>query len=152
MTSLSTPVCHSQSQTTTFTAISATVTAGNVLVGTLSFSGSIAARRLRDHEREQGLLRVQAVLGFVPDRRPRPVEDVFGDLLAVVGGEAVEDARMLVREADESLVDAEPGQVAQPPLALVLLAHARPDVGVEDVGAGGTLPRGAGQIDPRRAR
>ena len=100
-TSFSTPVCHSQSQTITFAAISATVTAGNVLVGTLSFSGSIAARRLRDHEREQGLLRVQAVLGLVPDRRARPVEDVLGDLLAVVGGEAVQDDRVGVGEADE---------------------------------------------------
>ena len=44
---------HSQSQTITLAAISATVTIGNALVGTLSFSGSIAARRLRDHEREQ---------------------------------------------------------------------------------------------------
>src|SRR4029079_4363203 len=130
MTSFSTPVCHSQSQTITFAVISATVTAGNVLVGTLCFSGSIAARRLRDHEREQGLLRVQAVLGLVPDGRPRPVEDVFGDLLAVVGGEAVEDDRVVVGEADERLVDAEPGPVAQPALALVLLGPSLPHRGV----------------------
>src|SRR6476659_3040171 len=147
MTSFSTPVCHSQSQTTTFTAISATVTAGNVLVGTLSFSGSIAARRLRDHEREQGLLRVQAVLGLVPDRRARPVEHVLGDLLAVVGGEAVEDYRVVIREPDELGVDAEPFQVAQPPLALFLLAHARPDVGAEDVGAHCRRARVLGELD-----
>src|SRR6478672_1103833 len=147
MTSFSTPVCHSQSQTITFAVISATVTAGNALVGTLSFSGSTAARRLRDQEREQGLLRVQAVLGLVPDRRARPVEHVLGDLLAVVGGEAVEDDRVVVREPDALRVDAEPVQVAQPPLALLLLAHARRDVGVEDVGAGCRLARIVSQFD-----
>src|SRR4026207_1247267 len=43
--SLFTPLPHSRSQTTTFTAISETVTSGNVRVGTLSLIGSTRRRR-----------------------------------------------------------------------------------------------------------
>ena len=49
--------------------------------------------------------------------------------------EAVENDRPVGGKLDERLVDAEAGQVAQPPLALFLLAHARPDVRVENVGS-----------------
>jgi hypothetical protein len=41
---------------------------------------------LPDHERHERLLRVQAVLRLVPGGRAGPVEDVLGDLLAVVCG------------------------------------------------------------------
>jgi hypothetical protein len=39
----------------------------------------------REQQLEQGLLRVESVLGLVEDRRPRAVKDVGGDLVAGVG-------------------------------------------------------------------
>ena len=47
---------------------------------------------------EQRLLGVQAVLGLVPDRGALAVEDLLGDLLARVGGEAVERDRAVGAE------------------------------------------------------
>ena len=52
---------------------------------------------LLDDQREQRLLGMQAILRLVPDRRLRPVEHVLGDLLAVVGGEAMQDDRVRAR-------------------------------------------------------
>ena len=41
-----------------------------------------------EHDR---LLRVQAVLGLLEDDRPWRVDDFIGDLIAAVGGQAVEE-------------------------------------------------------------
>src|SRR5437588_4356889 len=112
----------------------ATVTSGNVRVGTLSRRGS-TRRFLPDHERHKRFLRMQPVLRLVTDGRLWAVEDVLGDLLAVVRGQAVEDDRTFAGARDELRVDAVAGEVAQALLALGVLAHRRPNVGVEDVGA-----------------
>ena len=79
---------------------------------------------------------MQPVLGLVEDRRLRAVDDLLGDLLAVVRGKAVQDERLLAGLAHELRVDAVAGEVAPAPLVLGLLTHRRPDVGVEDVRAG----------------
>ena len=79
---------------------------------------------------------MQPVLGLVEDRRLRAVDDLLGDLLAVVRRQAVQDERLLPGLAHEIRVDAVAGEVAPPPLVLGLLAHRRPDVGVEHVRAG----------------
>src|ERR687891_1100415 len=128
------------------------VTTGKCRVGTLSRSGIIAVEALPDHERHERLLRVEAVLRLVPDGRARAVEHVLGDLLAVVGGQAVQDDGPLARESDRALVDSVGGQVGEAALPLLVLAHARPDVGVEDVRARGRRARLGGQRDraPRR--
>ena len=78
---------------------------------------------------------MKAVLGLVPHGRLRPVEDVLGDLLAVVGREAVEDDCARSRLLHEVGGDAVAVEVAEPLLALGVLPHARPDVRVEDVAA-----------------
>src|SRR6266540_3555655 len=78
----------SQNQTIAFATIRPTVTIGNVLVGTLSRSGS-TRRFLPDHERHKRLLGVEAVLRLVPDRGLRAVQHVLGDLLAVVGRQEI---------------------------------------------------------------
>jgi hypothetical protein len=58
-----------------------------------------------------------------------------------VGRQAVEDDRALAAERQEPVVDPEAGEVGKPALALLVLAHARPDVGVEDVRALGAGAR-----------
>ena len=96
-------------------------------------------RRSRDDEREQRLLRVEAVLGLVPGGGLRAVEHLLRDLLAVVGGQAVEDDGVVGRACDERVVDREAGERLEPARPFLLLAHARPDVRVEDIGAVGGL-------------
>src|SRR6476646_5803898 len=136
MTSASTDVpVNSQTHTIALTVMMLTVTIGNALVGTLSFSGNMGRRVLPNDESHQGLLRVKAVLGLVPDRRLRPIENVFRDLLAVVGGKAVEDDCIRACSSDEFSIDAEAGQILQPLVPLILLAHRGPHVRVEDVRA-----------------
>src|SRR5512133_1682596 len=100
-----------------------TVTAGKVLVGTLSFSGSTPRGVLPNYESHQRLLGVQPVLRLIPHGRLRSVEDLLCDLLAVMGGEAVQDDRVVAGIFDQFRVDAEIGEVVQPPLSLVLLSH-----------------------------
>src|SRR3712207_3098714 len=100
----------------------------------LSLSGSTGGRAaLSDHERHERLLGVQAVLRLIPRRRPRSVEDVLGDLLAVVRGEAVHDDAALRGEPEGALVDSVRLEVLDAAVPLLVLAHARPDVRVEDV-------------------
>ena len=51
---------------------------------------------------EQRLLGVQPVLGLVPDRRLRAVEHLGGDLLAAVGGQAVQHDRVRRGRGEET--------------------------------------------------
>src|SRR4051812_24467188 len=102
--------------------MSAYVTTGRRAVGMLSFSGSNGA--LRDDERHERLLGVQAVLPPGPGRRARSVQHRLCDLLAVVRGEAVHDDRAVRGDRNHPVVDAEAGEVAQAFLALLVLAHA----------------------------
>src|SRR4029078_1947922 len=126
MTSASTDVpVNSQTHTIALTGMMVTVTIGNALVGTLSFSGNMGRGVLSNDESHQGLLRMTAVLVLVPHSRLRRVENVFRNLLAVVRGEAVQDDCIRARASHEFSIDAEAGQILQPPAPLVLLAHRR---------------------------
>src|SRR6266576_5994502 len=108
MTSVSTDVpVNSQIQTITLTTMIPTVTTGNVRVGTLSFSGNMPRGVLPNHEGHQRLLGVQAVLGLIPYGGLRAIENVFRDLLAVVGGKAMQNDCALGRLFDQFCVDAE---------------------------------------------
>jgi len=66
-----------------------------------------------------------------------------------VCGEAVEHDRVRRRGCELPGVDAVRGEVAEPPLVLVLLAHARPDVRVEHPGPGDRLGRVDHDLDAR---
>ena len=54
---------------------------------------------------EQSLLGVQAILGLVPRGGALAVEHVLGDLLTRVGGQAVEDDRVVARPRKKLGVD-----------------------------------------------
>ncbi len=73
---------------------------------------------------------MEAVLGLVPGRGLRAVEDVGGDLFAEVRGQAVQDDCLRVGEPEQLGVDAVAGEVAGAPLLLVFLAL------LVDLGAG----------------
>ena len=74
----------------------------------------------------------------------RPPQDVLRDLLAAVGGQAVQDDVIGRGAREQAGVHLVARQVAQPPVAVVLLAHARPRVGDDGVGA---LDRGDRVVD-----
>src|SRR5439155_22230384 len=133
-------------KTSTLTTINPTVTTGNVRVGTLSLSGS-TSRSLGDDERQQSLLRVQAIFGLVEDGGLRAVDDLLGDLLAVVRRQAVEDERLLTGCAQETGVDPVTGEIPGATLLLSLMAHRRPNVRVEDVRTGDGTAHVIGHLD-----
>ena len=62
------------------------------------------------------------------------------------------DDRRRRGQQDELCVDGEAAEVLEPPGALLVLAHARPDVGVEDVGAGRRRARVVRHLDPVERR
>src|SRR5712692_5169001 len=84
---------------------------------------------------------MQPVLGLVEDDAPRPVQDGVGDLLATVGGQAVHDEGLRRGEAKQGVIDLVALEGLEPLLALGLLPHADPDVGIEHVGALGRFAR-----------
>src|SRR5699024_10755391 len=70
---------------------------------------------------EQGLLGVQAVLRLVPDHGGGAVDDLCGDLLAAVGGQAVQE--QTAGEVHELLGDLVRGEGLLAPAVLALLPH-----------------------------
>ena len=58
---------------------------------------------LRQHLDEQGLLRVQAVLGLIEDHRDRRLDHFVADLLAAMRGEAVHEERAGLGERHHAL-------------------------------------------------
>src|SRR5215208_3341123 len=99
---------------------------------------------------EQRLLGVQTVLRLIPDGGALAVENVLGDLLAGVGGEAMQHDRPVGSFREQ--VGVEPvGLERAAPRVGVLVAHAHPDVGVDRIGAGDGLARVAG-VQRRQAR
>src|SRR5215472_13164890 len=58
-----------------------------------------------EHLRQEGLLRVQAVLGFVEVERPRTVQHLVRNLLASVRGQAMHHHGMARRPRQERRVD-----------------------------------------------
>src|SRR5688572_27077467 len=101
-----------------------------------------ASQQLEDH----GLLRVQPVLGLVEHDGARAVQHRVGDLLAAVRGQAVHDDRGGPGEAHQRVVELVAAERLPPLLALGLLPHAHPHVGIEDVGAGRGVLGVGGQL------
>src|SRR5436190_1479653 len=83
---------------------------------------------------QQPLLGVHAVGRLLEDDAAVAVEHLGLDLLAAHRRQAVHDAGVRRRQRQQRLIDLEAGEAAAALLALGLLAHARPDVGVNDVG------------------
>ena len=71
--------------------------------------------------------------------RARTLEDGVGDLLAAVRGQAVQHDGVGGGPVDQLVVDGEPLERRKADRPLLLLAHARPHVGVEHRGALGRL-------------
>ncbi len=69
------------------------------------------------------------------------VEDVGGDLLARVRGQAVEDDRVGIGLGEQRLVDRPAVERRQALAPLCFLAHARPDVRDDDVSSANGLAR-----------
>src|SRR5215217_2750291 len=109
--------------------------------------GSARVGGAGEQPRQQRLLGVEAVLGLVEHGRVGAVHDLSGDLLAPVGGQAVQHHG--VRGGGHHRVGGQRvGLEDQGPLAVLhLLAHRRPDVGVEHVGVLGGGGRVVGQLD-----
>ena len=76
-----------------------------------------------------------------------PVENLGADLLAGMGGQAVQDDRPIRRRREQRVVDPV-GRECRALQVRGLVAHAEPDVGVDRVGAGDRL---AGVVDQLRA-
>ena len=87
--------------------------------------------RLTQHGHYDRLLGVQAVLGLVQDDAPFTVEHLGGDLHAAVGGHAVQNDRIILRQRQQVGVDPVGLEHALPLGRLVLLAHRHPYVGVQ---------------------
>ena len=78
---------------------------------------------------------MQAILGLLPREAARAVQHLGRDLLADVGGEAVERDGLGVGELQEARVHPVRLEIAEALLARLLLTHARPDVRVHGVRA-----------------
>ena len=70
---------------------------------------------------EKRLLGVQAVLRLVPDRRALAVEHVLGDLLARMGGQAVQHDGVVARLRQQIGVDPVGREQLAPPLGVALV-------------------------------
>ena len=94
-----------------------------------------------DQERLRG---VHAVLGLVEDDGLRPVDDVGGDLLAAVGGQAVHEHGVGEASAITAALTWYGCEgLGAGRLLVVAVAHREPDVGVDGVGV--RPPRAAGR-------
>jgi len=83
---------------------------------------------------EDGFLGVEAVFCFCEDGIGVGFEDFGGDFLFAVGREAVHDEDVFAGAGDEGGVDLVGLEVGDAFSGFIFLAHADPDVGVEDVG------------------
>src|SRR5436305_15292847 len=78
---------------------------------------------------QQGLLRMQPVLGLVPHARVRPVDDLVGHLLAPVGREAVQHPDIRSGPVHGLLLQPVGEEREAPIRGLLVLSLAVPDVG-----------------------
>ncbi len=76
---------------------------------------------------------MEPVLGLVPDDALRAFQDVIGDLLPPVGGEAVHNRSPGHRQFQEPGVDRVSLERLQPFGRFMLVTHRDPYIGVEDV-------------------
>src|SRR5207302_8518853 len=90
---------------------------------------------LAHQRRQERLLHVQPVLGFVPHTRLRAFDHVCRNLLAAVGGEAMQEDGLRIGELHQVRVDRIAAERVAPRLGLLLLPHRRPHVGVHHVRA-----------------
>src|SRR5688572_25351409 len=119
-------------------------------VMTTTSRGSTTLLSLRHEELEQRLLGVTTVLRLVPDPLPRPVEDLRGDLLAGVRGQAVQGERARRRQVEQGVVDAVLAEGGTPCVrGRLVVGHGDPNVRVEDVRA---RRGGGGVVEQARAR
>ena len=103
---------------------------------------SVMPPLLLEQPRHDGLLHVPTVLGLVPDDAVRPVDHLGGDLLAAVGGQAVQHDRVVGRRGQQRVVELpRPEDVGRACVRLGLPAHRDPRVGGEYAGSGGCLDR-----------
>ena len=93
-----------------------------------------ALTRRRVDEGEERLLHPETVLRLVEDDRLGSVDDGVGDLLTAVRGQAVHDADARRGQRHERVVDLQIREILAPALLFRLLAHARPNVRVDDFG------------------
>ena len=84
---------------------------------------------------------MEPVLGLVEDHAAGVVEDGLLDLLARVGGEAVHEERVGLGGGKEFPGDRIGAETAHAFGRLVLLAHAGPDIGIDEIGSGRGLER-----------
>src|SRR5712691_13066658 len=96
---------------------------------------------------QQRLLGMHPVLRLIPDPGVRAVDHLVGYLLTAMGRKAMQDKDVILRLADELLVQLIDGEHKRSFVCLFLLAHARPDVRIQDVGAGRRLSRVVDQLD-----
>src|SRR5579875_3524634 len=102
-----------------------------------------------DQPLEQRLLGVAAVLRLIPDPLAVAVEHLGGDLVARMGGQAVQRDRAGTGEVEQRVVDAVGRQVDTAPFGgLGRIAHRHPHVGVDGVGAVRGGVRIVGELDP----
>lgn len=94
---------------------------------------------------------MEAVFGLVEDGGLGGLDDFVGDLLAALGGEAVEEDGIGAGGGEEGSVDLIGGEYLLAIEGFGFLAHAGPDVGIDDVrtvdglaGVGSELERNAG--------
>ena len=78
---------------------------------------------------------MKPVLRLIEDHRVRTINDLVGDLFAPVSGQAVHHDSVIFGQSDEFRIDRESGERLPPLRGLLLLPHAGPGVGVDDVGA-----------------
>src|ERR1700722_7915861 len=90
---------------------------------------------------------MQPVLGLGPPRAVWTVDHVVGDLLAAVRGKAVQHHGIGVGVLEQLTVDPERNERPHPVQAVVLLAHRRPGVGHQHVGAVGRSKGYRGDVD-----
>ena len=89
---------------------------------------------------------METILGLVPDGRALAVEDLGGDLLPRMGGQAVQDDRAVIGRRQQVGVDSKGGEVCAATFRLGLVPHADPDVGVDRIGAGDGVAGVVGQL------
>ena len=90
---------------------------------------------------------MHAVRRLLPDHRARAVDHLAADLLAPVGRQAVQEPRVGRAPPHQRVVDGEAGERGPPRCGLLLLAHRRPHVGVDGVGALHRVVGVVGELD-----